>query len=602
MVSDYYFIQSFTLLNIFKSTAFLFLFSVLSQPAKADDVDEFIQRHHVSTFDCPDDTFIPQLDEYLKKDSITVSQRTNLKVHKAHWLICVGKFDDAQVMLENLLSETQIDKNSMSYASIHYQLGFIFDVQDKPGKCDYYRQAERLAENKFNDIYLSSQLGLITVCDQEKQDIGVKLGRLFALLKSYSDKNDQASVAHIHNNIGLMYSSIGQMALAAEQYDKTYNLGLTVYEEKNQLAPLISLITAYSGSGDYENAKLMIDELYKRNLKVNTPLTNSWYHFAQSRQAYRTNDFEALRKSLRSWEVFLKQTSNGTMQITYDWFTAAMCLYDQDKDCVQAFVQEQSDINSSIPHRLSRHTHYIRFLVKAHLFLGDIEAANRSFDHYSTLTLEKVKTQQSSARVLSSAHLNNEIIGLENSLAAAEQRRIRSILMGFLVVVALLGLIYLVVGRKYLYKLTTDPLTGLSNEQSVVGQIKKVKTPEAGKVNALALFDINNFTAINAEFGYAAGEEALKQVSECLKQVTREQDIVGRVGADQFIVCLKSIDEDVANEFFTRIQTALTNVYYEAGTGEKVEVKSSMHLYSTSNDFSDVSDVLSEVRSVLRKS
>ena len=69
----------------------------------------------------------------------------------------------------------------------------------------------------------------------------------------------------------------------------------------------------------------MIEELAKRNLKVNTPLSNSLFHFAQSRHAYRTDDYESLRKSLRSWDVFLKQTSHKTINLLYDWYATSLC-------------------------------------------------------------------------------------------------------------------------------------------------------------------------------------------------------------------------------------------------------------------------------------
>lgn len=594
-------IQIFPLPPFFKVTFWGLFFVAYSHGVLADKVDDFIQSVHVPNYDCPDDQFIPQVDEYLKPGNVSPEQLIKLKVHKAHWLICVGKNDQAQMILESLLADPLMDKSSQSYASVHYQLGFIFDVQGKAKKCDFYRQSEQLAKDKFADIYLSSQLGLITVCDQDKQDIGVKLGRLFALLKSYSGGDDVKSIAHIHNNIGLLYSSIGQMALAAEQYEKTYKLGLDVYEEKNQLAPLISVITAYTGSGDLDNAQLMIEELGRRNLKVNTPLTNSWYHFALSRQAHRSNDYESLRKSLRSWEVFLKQISNQTMQRLHEWQTAALCLHDEDRPCVEDFLQRQNDTRSAMPARLSKHIHYMGFLVKAHLFLGDVEAAQRSFDNYSAIALEKIKNQQTSARVLGVANLHNEIIGLETSLAKAEGQRFQIILLGLLAILGLIGLAYLTFGRHYLRKLATDPLTGLPNEHSVVAKIKKVKAPLDEKVNALALFDMSNFTAVNVAYGYKAGELALQQIAECLKQVTREKDILGRFGADQFIVCLVNIEDVVANELFSRIEKALADVSFKVGSGEKVDVCCNMHVYSSEQSLSDADDVLAEIRSVLRK-
>ncbi|WP_052151469.1 GGDEF domain-containing protein [Paraglaciecola arctica] len=591
----------FPFLLISRASFIGLFFVTYSQSVLADKIDDFIQSIQVSTYNCPDDQFIPQVDEYIKRRSVLPEQLIKLKVHKAQWLICVGKNDQAQMILENLLSDPLMAQNSQSYASVYYHLGYIFDVQESPQKCDYYRQSEQLAKDKFADVYLSSQLGLITVCDQDKQDIGIKLGRLFALLKSYSESDDLESIAHIHNNIGLLYASIGQRALAAEQYEKTYELGLKVYEEKNQIAPLISLITSYTGSGDYENAKLMIEELGKRNLKINTPLSNSLFHFAQSRQAYRTNDFEALRNSMRSWNVFLKQISQKTMNLLYDWYAAALCLHDKDRICVSEFLQKQNDTNLAMPASLSNHLHYAAFLVKAHLFLGNIEAAKLSFDNYFSISLEKIKKQQQSARVLGAANLHNEIIGLETHLTKAKEQRLQIILLVLMTILGLIVLVYLTVGRSYLRKLATDPLTGLFNEHSVVTQIKKVKAPIDDKVNALALIDVSNFTAINAQYGYKVGELALKQVAECLKQVTREKDIVGRVGADQFIVCLVNIENVIAEELFSRIQKALTDVNFKVGNREKVDVFSNMHVYSSVTSLSDADEVLAEIRSVLRK-
>ena len=567
----------------------------------ADKVDDFIKSIHIATYDCPDDRFIPQVDNYLKYRNVLPLQLIDLKVHKAHWLICVGKNDQAQTLLESMLSDDNVDKNSQSYASIHYQLGFIFDVQEKPIKCDYYNQSKQLSKDKFSDIYLSSQLGLITVCDQDKQDIGIKLGRLLSLLQSYAGGNDLKSLAHIHNNIGLFYASIGQRALAAEQYEKTYLLGLDVYEEKNQLAPLYSLITAYTGSGEYEKAKLMIAELGKRNLKINTPLTNSWYHFAESRQAIRTNNYDILRKSLRSWNVFLKQTSNNTMQLLYEWYVVELCLYEKDKACVTRFLQKQNDTQSAMPASLSKHLHYTGFLVKANLFLGDVKAAQQNFDNYTILALEKLKKQQASARVLGVANLHNEIIGLETSLVESEEQRFQIILMVIISILCVISLVYLTWGRRYLRKLATDPLTGLFNEHFVIAKIKKVKAPTYEKINVLALFDVSNFTTVNVEHGYKIGESTLKKFAECLKQVTREKDIVGRIGAEQFIVCLVNIEDVTAKELFGRIQKVLGDVSFNIGSGEKVDVRSNMHVYSSVTSLSDIDEVLAEIRSVLRK-
>ncbi|MDU0355475.1 GGDEF domain-containing protein [Paraglaciecola aquimarina] len=367
------------------------------------------------------------------------------------------------------------------------------------------------------------------------------------------------------------------------------------------MAPLISVITAYSGSGDNENALLMIEELGRGNLKVNTPLTNSWYHYARSRYFYRIEDYEELRQSLAKWKIFLAQISNEQMNKLHEWYSAALCLHDKNKACVEAFMYAQQDSATAIPSRLSNHIHYIAFLVNAQLFLGDVDGARESFARYSASMLNKVRVQQTSARVLGVANLHNEILALEDNLAAAKAQRTQTIIIIVFVILSLVVLAYLFVGKRYLKKLATDKLTGLHNEQSVLTLIKKVKPPLNHKVNALAVFDVNNFTEMNTQFGYMTGDEALKSVAKCLTKVTRDQDIVGRIGADQFIVCLKNIEEQTANDLFERILDALTNVVFNDVTGSSINVRSSMSIYSSDGDFADLDEVLADIRDVVKK-
>jgi diguanylate cyclase (GGDEF)-like protein len=306
-----------------------------------------------------------------------------------------------------------------------------------------------------------------------------------------------------------------------------------------------------------------------------------------------------MRRSLESWRVFLDQISNETLIRLYEWYQAALCLEDKDRVCVQAFLIGLDDKNSNFPSRISKHIYFIRFLVKAHLFLGDLESAQNSFEIYADTVNKKEKAQQDSAKVLGVAKLHSEIFSLEAHLAQAESKRLQTILIILSLVVLTGGLVYLTLGRAYLKSLSTDKLTGLLNEQVVVAEIKRVKAPIVGKVNALALFDVKNFTEVNTQFGYMTGEVLLRKVAKCLSDVTRDKDIVGRVGADQFIVCLKSVEERTANDLFQRILGSLSKVEVNNSGGNSINIQSSMNIYSSQGSFSDLDEVLTEIRDVL---
>jgi diguanylate cyclase (GGDEF)-like protein len=79
---------------------------------------------------------------------------------------------------------------------------------------------------------------------------------------------------------------------------------------------------------------------------------------------------------------------------------------------------------------------------------------------------------------------------------------------------------------------------------------------EASRVVALAkrheieasmiYFDLNNFKEINDGHGHAAGDAVLRAIGEIFVRQTRETDIVGRIGGDEFAVALTHVNPEAA--------------------------------------------------------
>jgi diguanylate cyclase (GGDEF)-like protein len=132
-----------------------------------------------------------------------------------------------------------------------------------------------------------------------------------------------------------------------------------------------------------------------------------------------------------------------------------------------------------------------------------------------------------------------------------------TLLIGGIAVSVLLGLLVFVLGtsraraiaivrektREISRQSLHDALTGLPNRALVLDQGERMLARarrNPGLVPAALYVDIDRFKHVNDTFGHAAGDHLLRVVAERLQEVVRDEDTVGRLGGDEFIVLLES--------------------------------------------------------------
>ena len=104
-----------------------------------------------------------------------------------------------------------------------------------------------------------------------------------------------------------------------------------------------------------------------------------------------------------------------------------------------------------------------------------------------------------------------------------------------------------------------DALTGLANRSVLIEQLERML--DTRQPVAAVFIDLDRFKPVNDLFGHDAGGELLCEVSNRLRQVIRQGDLVARLG-DEFVVLAVGVDELATGEAFCeRIDATLAEPY-----------------------------------------
>jgi|WetSurMetagenome_2_1015567.scaffolds.fasta_scaffold22714_2 diguanylate cyclase (GGDEF)-like protein/PAS domain S-box-containing protein len=91
-----------------------------------------------------------------------------------------------------------------------------------------------------------------------------------------------------------------------------------------------------------------------------------------------------------------------------------------------------------------------------------------------------------------------------------------------------------------------DSLTSLPNRAAILEQLKRElnRTLQNSYFGALLFLDLDRFKNINDSLGHAAGDHLLIEVAQRLRKVIHEENMVGRLSGDEFVIILSDLAED----------------------------------------------------------
>lgn len=137
--------------------------------------------------------------------------------------------------------------------------------------------------------------------------------------------------------------------------------------------------------------------------------------------------------------------------------------------------------------------------------------------------------------------------------------------------------------RKYnilIARANYDYLTGVLTREATMDEIEQYLANEGAEgCHALIMMDMDNLKAINDNLGHQYGDEALQNFAQKVKDFIRENDIIGRIGGDEFFVFIKNISSSVLKGRMQELIKSLEKSYYHNESVITVTASAGISMY-----------------------
>ncbi|WP_177419350.1 GGDEF and EAL domain-containing protein [endosymbiont of Lamellibrachia barhami] len=150
------------------------------------------------------------------------------------------------------------------------------------------------------------------------------------------------------------------------------------------------------------------------------------------------------------------------------------------------------------------------------------------------------------------------------------------------------------------YIATHDPLTHLPNRTLFHEQLEQAihRSKRVNRRGAVFFLDLDRFKNINDTLGHHVGDDLLFQVAERLRQTAREEDMIARIGGDEFTLVIENLQraEDAAMVAKNLLQTFSAPFPLK---GYELEISASIGISIFPDDGDEISQLTKQADSAM---
>lgn len=108
----------------------------------------------------------------------------------------------------------------------------------------------------------------------------------------------------------------------------------------------------------------------------------------------------------------------------------------------------------------------------------------------------------------------------------------------------------------------TDHLTSAINSRYFydIVQMEIIRSQRNQHPFTLVYIDIDDFKAVNDQFGHIVGNQVLNNLVDSIRNIVRKSDFIARLGGDEFAILFPETDQEAARIIFSKIRSDLIEV------------------------------------------
>lgn len=145
----------------------------------------------------------------------------------------------------------------------------------------------------------------------------------------------------------------------------------------------------------------------------------------------------------------------------------------------------------------------------------------------------------------------------------------------------------------------TDPLTGLNNRRTLAPLLEQF-TKQQRLFSAIAI-DADHFKKVNDQYGHEVGDAVLKGLASIMRSVSRDSDLLFRMGGEEFLMLLPNTRQDIAVAVAERLRekvatTAVADVSFTISLGVAQFVPDKQTSHGSNQVLMDADQMLYEAK------